>query len=59
MRVPLSVWVDRAGRIRECVAAELFAHFADRRAAVVASVWSVVDDFGIAKGEICHFALRK
>ena len=59
MRVPLSIGVDRAGRIREGVAAELSAHFADRRAAVVASVRSVVDDFGIAKGEICHVVLRK
>ena len=59
VRVPFGVRIDRAIRVREGVAAELSTHLADNRAAVIAGVGSVVDDFGIAKGEICHIVLRK
>ena len=59
MGMPFRVWVDWAFRIRESVPPELMGHFTDHRAAVLASVWPVVDDFGISEGEICHIPLRK
>lgn len=57
--MPLGIWVDRTRRIREGVAAELVSHLANQDATVRTGMRPVVDNSGIAKGEMIWTLLNR